>query len=235
MHRLRSEIRKAALIAILLFFAGTSAHALTEGELRKFFEFGRGTLSLSSRIPAWAKQDLVYASIGDISPDANPIIDEAMKRLSSVTGLNIRRGFSGRVDITFISDPKVLLDLHDRPRRFRSIGLSDEYIVSMQTANPRPPRVGGESCASEFFTKDKDDTDILTSISLSQSTSKYCVMSAALTAIGVNMKSLDDERQALRMACILYRAHRIGARTMTGILDKSKQLEPICDALERTN
>lgn len=181
MYRLRSEIRRSTSIAVFLFFTGTAAQALTEGDMRTFFEFGKRTLSLSSRIPAWAKQDLVYASIGDISPDANPIIDEAMKRLSSVTGLNIRREFSGRVDITFISDPKVLLDLHDRPQRFHSIGLSDEYIVSMQTTNPRPPRAGGESCASEFFTKDKDDTDILTSISLSQSTSKYCIMSAALT------------------------------------------------------
>ena len=104
----------------------------------------------------------------------------------------------------------------------------------MRTTIPRPSSPGGELCASQFSTKDKNDTDIVTSISLSQSTSKYCVMSAALTAIGVKMTSLDQESQAFHMACILYHARRIGARTIAEILDKSAQLEPICDDLERT-
>ena len=203
-------------------------------DLLKFFKFRDGALGSTSLIVSWPKQNLVYASIGDLSPETTPIIAETLKRLSSITGLNFRRETSGRVDITFISDPKVLLDLHDNPQRFHSIGLSDEMIALMQTNDRRPPSPGGESCASTFFTE-KNDTDIVTSISLTQSASKFCIITAALTAIGVNITSLNQESQALHAACVLYQARRVGARTLAEFLDKRAQLEPVCDDLRRTN
>ena len=89
-----------------------------ETDLRKFFEFGEGTLGPTSLIQSWPKQDLVYASIGDISPETTPVIADTMKRLSSVTGLNIRREISGRVDITFISEPMVFSIFTTDPSAF---------------------------------------------------------------------------------------------------------------------
>ncbi len=103
----------------------------------------------------------------------------------------------------------------------------------MQTNYPRPPSPGGELCANTFYTE-KGDTDIVTSISLSQSTSESCIVTAALTAIGVKMTSFDQESQAFHAACILYKARRVGARAMPELLDKRAEFEPVCDDLQST-
>ena len=209
-----------------------SLRAVTD--LLKFFDFREGALGSTGVIVSWPKQNLVYAVMGDLSLETTPIMAETMKRLSSITGLKFRREISGGVDISIITDPKVLIDLHDKPQRFHSIGLSDETIGEMQTHDPRPPSPGGEACAHTFFTG-KDDADIAMSISLSQSASRSCLVGAALTAIGVKTTSRDQESQAFHAACILYQARRLGARAMSEILEKWAQLEAVCDTLERAD
>jgi hypothetical protein len=218
--------------AVLALLVGVApAYALTEAELRKFFEFGEGKLSLTSRIPSWPKQDLAYNIIGDLSSGAGPMIVDYMKRLSAVTGLNIHPG--AKTDITFIADETALLDLHDKPQRFRAIGLPDNLIALMQASNSRPPAPGGETCARLAFKG--PDGDIGLAIALSQTASKTCIVPATFTVIGVRMDSLDDESKAFHMACILYEGRKIGARTMSEILDKDAQLQSKCAALEQTN
>lgn len=231
MQRFPSSIVKIASIAIFAFTGLSSAYALTEAELRKFFEFGEGKLSLTSRIPSWPKKDLAYGIMGGLSRSAGPMIEDYMKRLSAVTGLSIHPG--GKMDITFIADETVLIDLHDKPQRFHTIGLPDSLIVMTQAAIPRPPAPGGETCASQAT--EGPDGDIYYAIALSQTASKTCIVPSTLTVIGVKMHSLDDESKAFHMACILYEGRKIGARTMSEILDKGAQLESRCAAPEQTN
>jgi len=226
-----SIIQVVCTAALTILVGVAPAYALTEAELRRFFEFGEGKLSLTSRIPSWPKQDLAYGIMGGLSRGAGPMIEDYMKRVSTATGLNIHPG--GKMDITFIVDETVLLDLHDKPQRFHTIGLPDNFIALTQAAIPRPPAPGGETCARQ--SSSGPDGDIHYAIPLSQTASKTCIVPATLTVVGVRLDSLDDESKAFHMACILYQGRKIGARTMSEILDQGAQLESKCAALEQTN
>jgi hypothetical protein len=178
-----SIIQVVCTAALALLVGVAPAYTLTEAELRKFFEFGEGKLSLNSRIPSWPKQDLAYGIMGGLSRGAGPMIEDYMKRVSKVTGLDIHPG--GKMDITFIADETVLLDLHDKPQRFHTIGLPDNFIALTQAAIPRPPAPGGETCASQA--SNGPDGDIHYAILLSQTASKTCIVPSTLAVIGVNI------------------------------------------------
>lgn len=228
-----SIIQVVCTAALALLIGVAPAYTLTEADLRKFFEFEGGKLRLSSRIPSWPKQELKYIILGRLARESGPLVEDYMSRLSAVTGLRFRRepGLAANADIIFITDPTAILDLHDKPQYFLALGLSAHMIVAMQSMIARPETVGGRpSCGTTLMSEAGEG---VISVALAQNASRHCIAQAALTAVGLGPRGLEDESQAFHMACILYQARQIGARTMREILAKGSQLGSTCHALEQ--
>jgi hypothetical protein len=228
---LHSRIGFVLLISLFIFAGSTPSRAFTESELKEFF-YGSGEgLDLDRPLTSWLRLDLKYASLGLQSREMNPVIKDYMDRLSTLTGLKIYRDFSGPYSIIILSENTVLYDLHDRPQRFRQLGLTDTEIHSLQENNPRPRKDGPDACAVQNFVNESGDISF--SVIMLQDKSEYCIATATLVSVSVYLPSLDREKQAFHMACVLYQGRRLGARTPRELLSKGDEIEKICSTLEQ--
>ena len=219
--------RIAQTVSILIFLSVLPASAFTESDLQKYLGWNKGFSSADSIIASWPKTELFYNSLGGQSGAVNDLISEYFFQISQRTGVSITRQYSGHIDIAIVVDNNVLIDLHDKTWRFRTLGLHDSYILSMKNTNPRPDAPGGVYCAREFFSS--DNNDIRFAIVMSQNTSRACIVGGILGAMGIKASEGASDIEMLNMACVIYAARHLGARTMSEILKNKEKLEVACD------
>lgn len=85
----------------------------------------------NANIPSWPKKKLHYKVIGNLSADAQSAVETGLRRLSKYTDLSFDLG--NPVDLLFIYDSGVVVDLYDHPEKLKYLGLSSGQIASMQS------------------------------------------------------------------------------------------------------
>lgn len=226
----REVLRKLAIVALASLVAFTTpalSKPLTMADFEHVYQWDKFISDGAGMIASWAKDDLRYVSAGRKSREADPLIDEIMASISRHTGLKIRRVTEWPADIVFVIDDSAVQYLHDKPELFRRFGLDSSMILSMQKKIPRPSEPGGERCAGHGFSTAANET-LVFAISVSQSTSRRCIVMSALAAVGMLLPDQLLESDALLYACILYEGRRVGARTLSDFTSNRDLLETRC-------
>jgi hypothetical protein len=165
--------------------------------------------------------------VGDLSSGASSRLEQIMSKIARATGLSIERSFPpNTIEMLFVFDKRAIVDLHEKPERLHFYGLNDRVIKGLQQKLLKPAAEGGAECNATAF--ESSGGEISYAVGLSQNASDKCVSLLAFASMGVIFdKSVDIER-GYKMACLLYRARLVGAKTLNDITMKEKELVSGC-------
>jgi hypothetical protein len=218
------KMRLAAQIGFILSAVWLATLCVAKENTITFESVVLGFDSSDGPLPSWPKRMIRYTSAGELSPNVDSALDQAIAQISRFTGLQFER--SNAADIVFIFDARAIIDAHEYPDRLRFLGMDEAEIRALQKSIGKPDSPGGQSCGGIAFVK--SDNDISFSLGLAQDVSEKCILLLVFPVVGVRFMGSADEALGLKMACLLYRGRGLGVRTISAFYEKKKELEAEC-------
>ncbi|MBV9479954.1 hypothetical protein [Bradyrhizobium sp.] len=192
--------------ASILFCGRFSTASLAE-ENRVVDELIWGQAKSTGRMVALSRDDEAFNffDIGNLSQSSQPLVHEALNKLSSASGVRIERGPDKSWSIGIFHDANVFARLKNDKQAFRVVGVPDELIGALEQ------RLADDTKCITMTRSDSEENVLLTVILSSQQTNfDECLVSGLLYSFGIAANEINTK--TLLGACILHEARRAGLR-----------------------
>lgn len=166
-----------------------------------------------------------FFDIGDLALSSQPLVQDALNKLSHFSGVKIDRGPGKNSSIAIFHDTNVFTRLKDDRQAFRAVGLSEPIIDELTQRAPEDAR-----CVT--LTRTDDEMNIVLTVVLSSQQADFhgCLVSGLLNSFGIKSNETINASK-LVSTCVLYEARRLGLRDRQHISEQASALRDKC--LER--
>jgi hypothetical protein len=194
--------RGLAFICLLLVSLSCTAWPSYGQDLVDNFFWGKDPASNKDVAISRNEMPVNYILVGDLSQFSLHLINQYIKMLTEVSGLQMDRKYS-KVSLAIVHDSKVFDRLKNDRKSFSRLGISESSLDVLASKT-----VEGTKCAFDSFISEKQDINA-TIILLSEQFDD-CLIAGLFHNFGVVRSGSD--LKSIMSVCVLYQARRLGKR-----------------------